>query len=297
MFQLVRRNSAVEPSAAKEDVESPFAEAIEAFAAKGSAAISVGRFGRALGKLARWVETRILEDTSLVATLSAEASETAVNVTWISHDIHEMTHSAKAISGAVEELAISINALAENSVISAEGADRTRHTLENCVTDGRAATSAMTVIDSRVSYIGDRLAVLQSTADQIRGMAGAIEAIARQTNLLALNATIEAARAGEAGKGFAVVASEVKSLAVQTGKATTLPRRWRRSSPRPKAPSMRSAASAIPSPRSTRSLPRSLRRSRSRAPRRTRSPAIPKRRRVELRRSMPTSPASARGQA
>jgi methyl-accepting chemotaxis protein len=220
MFQLVRRNSAAAPSVAKEDIEGPFAEAVEAFGATGSAAIPAGRFGRALAKLTRWVETRILDDAALVATLSAEASETAVNVTWISHDIHEMTHSAKAISGAVEELASSINALAENSVVSAEGADRTRHTLENCVTDGRAATSAMTVIDSRVSYIGDRLAVLESTTDQIRGMAGAIEAIARQTNLLALNATIEAARAGEMGRGFAVVAGEVKALSNQTSRVT-----------------------------------------------------------------------------
>ncbi len=70
----------------------------------------------------------------------------------------------------------------------------------------------------------------QSTNGQIAGLAQAarkigdvvklIRDIAGHTNLLALNATIEAARAGEAGKGFAVVASEVKSLAVQTAKAT-----------------------------------------------------------------------------
>lgn len=61
---------------------------------------------------------------------------------------------------------------------------------------------------------------LATSADKIGHVVKLIQAVAGQTNLLALNATIEAARAGEAGRGFAVVASEVKSLAVQTAKAT-----------------------------------------------------------------------------
>jgi methyl-accepting chemotaxis protein len=65
-----------------------------------------------------------------------------------------------------------------------------------------------------------QIAALTQAAQKIGDVVMLIRAIAGQTNLLALNATIEAARAGEAGKGFAVVAAEVKSLAVQTAKAT-----------------------------------------------------------------------------
>ena len=61
---------------------------------------------------------------------------------------------------------------------------------------------------------------LRASSGEIGNVVSLISAIAKQTNLLALNATIEAARAGEAGKGFAVVASEVKSLSVETQKAT-----------------------------------------------------------------------------
>src|SRR3974390_1403818 len=61
---------------------------------------------------------------------------------------------------------------------------------------------------------------LAQNARKIGDVSKLIRSIAENTNLLALNATIEAARAGEAGRGFAVVASEVKSLAVQTAKAT-----------------------------------------------------------------------------
>ncbi len=61
---------------------------------------------------------------------------------------------------------------------------------------------------------------LSQAVEKIGSVVNLIAKIAAQTNLLALNATIEAARAGDAGKGFAVVAAEVKSLAVQTAKAT-----------------------------------------------------------------------------
>jgi methyl-accepting chemotaxis protein len=75
------------------------------------------------------------------------------------------------------------------------------------------ATSEARSTDGEIGGLADGAQKIGDVVKLIRNKAG-------QTNLLALNATIEAARAGEAGKGFAVVASEVKSLAVQTAKAT-----------------------------------------------------------------------------
>ncbi|MET0671641.1 MAG: methyl-accepting chemotaxis protein [Xanthobacteraceae bacterium] len=80
-----------------------------------------------------------------------------------------------------------------------------------------------TIVGNAVSEseaTNDEYAGLAQAAQKIGDVVKLIQNVAGQTNLLALNATIEAARAGEAGRGFAVVASEVKSLAVQTAKAT-----------------------------------------------------------------------------
>jgi len=88
---------------------------------------------------------------------------------------------------------------------------------------GRQLTMTTDIVRAAVTEARDantQIATLAEAAQKIGDVINLIRAIAGQTNLLALNATIEAARAGEAGKGFAVVASEVKSLAVQTAKAT-----------------------------------------------------------------------------
>ena len=87
----------------------------------------------------------------------------------------------------------------------------------------RQLTQTTEVVRSAVAEAqttNDQIAGLAEAAQKIGDVVKLIRDIAGQTNLLALNATIEAARAGESGRGFAVVAAEVKSLAVQTARAT-----------------------------------------------------------------------------
>lgn len=96
--------------------------------------------------------------------------------------------------------------------------------LSNAVNDiSRKVTDSSRIATEAVSDAQNTSGKVQGLADSVNRIGevvNLINDIASQTNLLALNATIEAARAGDAGKGFAVVASEVKSLAVQTAKAT-----------------------------------------------------------------------------
>lgn len=122
----------------------------------------------------------------LSATVAAAAEEAAVNV--------------QTVASAAEELSASVEEISSQVTNSSE----------------RSASAADKAAKMLVEMDG-----LSKASEKIGAIISLINDIADQTNLLALNATIEAARAGEAGKGFAVVAGEVKSLAKQTGEATS----------------------------------------------------------------------------
>lgn len=202
--------------------EQRLVEALEALI-RGKLAQSValpGALGDALARLVGLVKTANTSQLMLANDLGKEACEAAINIGWLSHDFSEVAQSTVSISSAVEQMASSI---AELSTVSAESATQTenaRDTMRSCINDSRAAVEVMHNIQGQSTKIGEQVSVLQAAVDQIGEMATSIDSIARQTNLLALNATIEAARAGEAGRGFAVVAAEVKTLSVETGKAT-----------------------------------------------------------------------------
>ncbi|HVX98964.1 MAG TPA: methyl-accepting chemotaxis protein [Pseudorhodoplanes sp.] len=148
--------------------------------------------------------------------------------------LNTVRHSAQAL----KLTASSLFAASEQTSHRAQGAVAASNEASSNIATASAATAELSQsIGEIAQQLSETTKVLTVTVEEaratnasIRGLADAaqkigdvvelIRNIAGQTNLLALNATIEAARAGEAGRGFAVVASEVKSLAVQTAKAT-----------------------------------------------------------------------------
>jgi len=117
-----------------------------------------------------------------------------------------MVQASQETSMNVENAAVATKQLSGSVVEISRQVNQTTEVVRSAANKTRATNDAFVELTDATQKIGDVVKLIQK--------------IAGQTNLLALNATIEAARAGEAGRGFAVVASEVKSLAVQTAKAT-----------------------------------------------------------------------------
>jgi methyl-accepting chemotaxis protein len=136
---------------------------------------------------------------STATSLAQSSGETVERATGALRTSDEASDSVGAAAAAAEELMSSIAEISRQL---------------------GQATGLVRVAVSDSHTTNQEIGRLAEAAQEIGEVVNLIRRIAGQTNLLALNATIEAARAGEAGRGFAVVASEVKSLAVQTAKAT-----------------------------------------------------------------------------
>jgi len=152
-----------------------------------------------------------VENVIAIVGQSAAAMKAAAQSLLVTSD-HTMQRAEGAVRGSNTASANVETAAAAAEELSASIKEISRQLAQaNDVVRNAAAAAAET---------NDDIAALAMAAQRIGDVVKLIQDIAEQTNLLALNATIEAARAGEAGRGFAVVASEVKSLAVQTAKAT-----------------------------------------------------------------------------
>ena len=152
--------------------------------------------------------------------------------------VEEHLHAASTGATAMRTTATALRATSDRTSSSAVGAvSASNEASVNVETAAVAADELATSIGEIGRQLSLTTGIVQSAVNEAQGTNARIDAlslaakkigdviklirdIAGQTNLLALNATIEAARAGDSGKGFAVVASEVKSLAVQTAKAT-----------------------------------------------------------------------------
>ncbi|MBV9261994.1 MAG: PAS-domain containing protein [Pseudolabrys sp.] len=160
---------------------------------------AINAFRERAENLLQTVAGRAAEMRTTAAELFNASGHTSARAESAVHRSHESSGNIENAAVAADEMASSIAEI------------------------GRQLSQTADVIRSAVGEAhatNERIDALQAGAQKIGDVINLIRTIAGQTNLLALNATIEAARAGEAGRGFAVVASEVKSLAVQTAKAT-----------------------------------------------------------------------------
>jgi methyl-accepting chemotaxis protein len=109
---------------------------------------------------------------------------------------------------------VELNQIANDNVVRKQSVEGNIKSIDGGLND-------IEELSKKVEGLEGHTPKLLSALEEVKGIVGIVENVAKKTELLSFNASIEASRVGEMGKGFAVVADEIINLANESRGAIT----------------------------------------------------------------------------